>query len=351
MSCFFGVYIFGYFSPLLDAEYYIHSSSEYDLKQTLTNRTFFTNSFFSVLGDVFGKGEQLHFISAFFCTLVVYFVFKDCYKNLPRIFWLVLVLPSFAVWTSVVGKEVLAFCGFLLVIKWVVDIVLYGSGNFLVLVVGVFFAFIVRPHYAISYSFLIIVAFILPYIWNKKIFSFFVHMLFLSNFIFLFLITAFLLFDFWEAHLKYLMMVSETYFSLHEENASRAWINWSYAKDFFGNMWWGLPVSMIGPTISETIKKPVFFPFLFEGVIFIFMMIYFLFLCVKNYKNDPKVRFFIVYGFMPAILFAILIHYPFGIFNPGSALRYKQTLTPLFYFLPILLMANMKKARYEMGLA
>jgi hypothetical protein len=42
------------------------------------------------------------------------------------------------------------------------------------------------------------------------------------------------------------------------------------------------------------------------------------------------------------VFIAIFISYPLGIFNPGSALRYKQALHPVLFFYPLIIFAYAK---------
>jgi len=351
ISCIFAVFVFANFTQLGDAERYSNAELDVHSIEKLVNRTFFTDNFFAVLSLFFGRNFALNFFTAFLVSAVIYFVYKEYVKFIPRIFWLVLILPSFAVWTSVVGKEALSFCAFLLISKWIVEKLIYGKSNFSVLAVGLIFGLIVRPHYGIAYVFVVLMLCLSRHRVGegikKRNFSLGAKAFFMLTTYALFFIFAWIFFYRWEIYLHEVMEVAQNYFSIFEDNSSRTWVAWESGEDFFLNMWWGIPLSLLGPTLNEVFNRSVFLlPFL-EGVVFVFLIPYILYRVIRFHGDIKGIKFFMLCILTPGVLGIMLIHYPFGIFNPGSANRYKQALTPLFYFLPILLIAVLSKKRHE----
>ncbi|HHH2222277.1 TPA: hypothetical protein ACPY4Y_003873, partial [Yersinia enterocolitica] len=122
---------------------------------------------------------------------------------------------------------------------------------------------------------------------------------------------------------------------------------WSTVLDYFNNILWGIPVSLIGPTLRETIDRIIYLPFFIEGVIGFSLMIYIFYRLYKISNEDIVYKKYFYFSFIPAMLIILLIHYPFGLFNPGAAIRYKQNITPLIYFYPLLVLACIKKSRIK----
>ncbi len=150
----------------------------------------------------------------------------------------------------------------------------------------------------------------------------------------------------WEKYLLYVMRTAEAMFLPYKSKTNRLDIIWESMGDFFLNIGWGLPSSLIGPTFMETINRPAFAPFFLEGLFSILLMIFVILNTLQLIKVNSALRKVVIYGFLPAAVVAIIIHYPFGIFNPGSATRYKQALVPLLYLYPLLLQGEWRRKKY-----
>jgi len=124
------------------------------------------------------------------------------------------------------------------------------------------------------------------------------------------------------------------YFDARSTRDLNFWVSY---YDFFKKAPYGILIANIGPTFTESLKQPFFIPYFFEGLIFIcviifHVIIYYLDIFKKKYINF-KHTFFILF----ILTFILIINYPFGIFNPGSAIRYRSSyyhiiLIILFYF-------------------
>jgi len=154
-------------------------------------------------------------------------------------------------------------------------------------------------------------------------------------------------YKYWIDFLGYVMYMSKSYFLAYDAGSNRWDISWSDLSDFFRNIWWGMPASIIGPTISESLNRPIFIPIFLEGLLSFYLIFYLLFRLLNLSKKEPEYRAIIILGFLPALILALTIHYPFGLFNPGSAVRYKQSIAPLFYFYPLLLIAENKRKSFK----
>ncbi|NBQ40968.1 MAG: hypothetical protein EBU34_14675, partial [Alphaproteobacteria bacterium] len=86
------------------------------------------------------------------------------------------------------------------------------------------------------------------------------------------------------------------------------------------------------------LKRPEFIPFLLEGALilcFPFGVAY------AAYKRGlwrvSRFRTNALFGILPAIAILMMVHAPFGVLNPGSAIRWRVNFELLFYFAPLLL--------------
>lgn len=350
LSCLFAVFIFSRFTQLADAERYINASFTLSLS-AIFDRTYFTDNFYAFLALFTGKGVVIHLVTATFVSLCIWHTFKNQIRFLPKTFWLLLILPFFAIWTSVVGKEALATCAFLLIVKWVADVILIGRSNILLLMLGIMVGIIVRPNYAVPYVYMATIVYFFLY-GRKQIslasgvrYSVGVYSLaIVSSFILLIALLATTTSK-WEHALQNVMEISASYFLSYDGGSNRLDIVWNNPADFFYNMYWGIPISIIGPTPAEVVQKPILLPFFIEGIITAILLLYYIYILFKLSFNNYRIRFFFYIAFIPAVCLALLIHYPLGVFNPGSAMRYKQSLIPLFYFLPILIISMYLKAK------
>lgn len=113
--------------------------------------------------------------------------------------------------------------------------------------------------------------------------------------------------------------------------------------DFYRMAPVGMFIAFIGPTFNEIIGSPLALIAGIEGlaIIYIFLILTFKFLIriLKNLRIAP-VPFFSIMFTTIGILF---IHYPFGIFNMGSAIRYRTNFIYLFLLLFIYLYISFKR--------
>ena len=109
------------------------------------------------------------------------------------------------------------------------------------------------------------------------------------------------------------------------------YMEWNDYNDFY-KICFGSITAFSGPTLSEVINRPIFGVFFIESLILNLIMLY-LFFSLLNLKNIiPNFYFLYLFGFLFSFCLALLIHYPLGIFNLGSSLRYKQNIIPLMFF-------------------
>lgn len=345
----FAVYVYATFSPFLDAERYLNTGLESLYTSTLPVNTFFAELFYALLKKILILNIFVHIFISSFIAYIIWYVFRFEFDYINKfIFLLCLFLPHFLIWSGIVGKEALAIGGFFLLIKTCVEFTTNDKVKILPLFIGLSLSLIMRPQYAFCYVYLLIASALIAKS-KIRIFSYlspsFSFSIFLIGFAYT-LISLVLFEEYYSAHLLKLMNTAERYFLNCETcNANRWDIEWELTSDFINNIGWGIPSSIIGPTLDEAINRPVIFPVFIEGIISLLIFSFIFFNIIRFAIYNPQYSSVIIWGFLPAVILGLLVNYPFGIFNGGSAIRYKQSLSPLLYFYPILLLGVIKKKK------
>lgn len=345
----FGMFVYGRLvGGLGDSRRYLSAELNFSF-EALTSRTFFTDNFFALLTQIF-PNVIASLIPSIFLGYVIWWSFRSLYYSFLNkfLFWISLLLPQFVIWSGAAGKEVIAITAFLVMIKATVNIIIKGKLDFNkhYLALALFLGYLMRPHYFIAYFTLLVIAYLGIKIKGVKTIKITnsIALVILINLSILLGVLLFLTSDQWSPFLNNVMATSKSYFLSFDGESNRLNVHWSEIEDFFANMWWGIPTSIIGPTIDEALARPLFIPVFLEGVVSLMLIFYLLFKLINTATPYPQYKSIVFYGFIPALVLAMVVHYPFGIFNPGSALRYKQALAPLFYFYPLLFMAEVRKA-------
>ncbi len=341
------IFVYAKFSPFSDADNYLKANFKPWDFSFLLHRTLFTFNFYALLKQILHYNIVVHLFISTLLSLTLWYVIKSEYKYTNKTLLLGCVfMPHFLIWSGVVGKEALAIAGFLLIIKSCIELAIWNQIKIAPLLLGLFLGLIERPHYAISYIYLFIISLgfsqIKIQIMSRYTTSQSIIMLFFvlgyGGLLYYYLqpISSDILMEF--------MRNCQGYFLGYLQSATNRWnIVWYQGNDFFSNLFWGLPMSIIGPTLDEAFKKPIMIPVFFEGIFALLLLLTLCTMLIRFIKKHPDYRSLIIWGFIPSMVFALLINYPFGIFNPGSAIRYKQSLAPLLYFYPLLLMAAIRR--------
>ncbi|MEM8638273.1 MAG: hypothetical protein AAGG51_05650 [Cyanobacteria bacterium P01_G01_bin.54] len=343
-------------NALSDADRYLSASFEPSFVNLL-DRTSFTDFIFSAFGLLFNP-IQIHLLVSFVVAWVIAYLFRESYSYLERFeFWSVFLLPHFLIWTSIVGKEVLVIVPFFLIVETCVDLVVRKRISYGYLVVKSFLcfsvAFLLRPHYLMAYLFLFFSSMAfrgINLVSSRYTYEFSLGFMG-SVLLFVASVLSSLIYyslSIWRNYLQKIMVFTENHFLSYDSAASNRWhIPWETVADFFSNAWWGIPASMVGPTFDEALERPVFTIVFFEGIVSICLIFYFLVKLLAFGFYEKRFKSIVVFLFIPALIIGLIAHYPFGLFNAGSALRYKQSLAPLLYFYPLLLTSKIKSLKFS----
>ncbi len=280
-------------------------------------------------------------------ALVIWDAFKGVYSLISRnLFWLCNLFPHFLIWSGSSSKEqIVIICG-VVVIGYAIRKMfsIYVSYLRLCLVlVSLSIIFFIRPNYFIIYATVFFISIIIPSTRQSFLnrLSFGVLVIIAINILLTLIILIIYNLSIVSDNILNFMKLVEISFLSYEGNTNRWDIQWSHVNDFFKNSIWGVPQGLIGPTLSESILSPILLPILFEGILYLSILIYLFYKLLVISKFHHGLRFKImIYIFVSLVI--VYVSYPYLIFNVGSSLRYKQSMHPILFFFPLLIIAHTK---------
>lgn len=136
-----------------------------------------------------------------------------------------------------------------------------------------------------------------------------------------------------------ILPLAKSYFTIASAT-TRTWVDLRTTGELLSGLWWILPLSLIGPTPAEAIARPTMLPFLVAGLVVFGSLLYSVYVSFKAPRGP--VRGILVLGWLPATLVILVSYAPFGIYNPGSGIRYASCFLLFLVFPPLLLSATAK---------
>ena len=281
-------------------------------------------------------------------AIATWHAFRGVFKYInTRLFWICNLFPHFLIWSGSSSKEQIVILFGIIVIGFAAKRSFASDKlkiiNLVFVLISLAFIFLIRPNYFMIYFTIFLTTFIAPGLNKIKInrFSIGIWMLLFI------LITAAALIHIsfnttiFDKEMTDWMTVVENMFLTYEGSSNRYNIQWSNVSDFFYNSLWGIPQGFIGPTLIETILKPLQFPVFLEGIIYLFILCYLFVRLLKLASSSNMLRVHILPYYFVALVI-VFVSYPYLIFNSGSALRYKQAMHPILIFYPLLILAYAK---------
>lgn len=120
---------------------------------------------------------------------------------------------------------------------------------------------------------------------------------------------------------------------------------WRDTYDFFYYMFYGAVIAFWGPTVSEASNNLLNLMVFVESFFIVLVLMYLFMSIVMPALLRGKLRMLACYvAFLP-ITYLLIVHYPFGFFNPGSAIRYRESF--ILFIIGIILF--LKGEVYEAG--
>jgi len=237
-------------------------------------------------------------------------------------------------WTTPVGKEAVTVLGLGLLLGCWFDYRRHRPVSALALIAGVYLVFLFKK----QYLFPIISGLIVyksPFARDKDVPIF--GMFLIAFFLMLFCSV------YW-TELNYLFITFDKYFD-PSANSTRASI-WRNDGDFLLQMPLGIWLSFMGFTPFELIENNKLTNYFFFGESIILSLILATLMNPKRWIHKAKSY----HSAIVILLFFLIVHYPFGALNAGSAARYRSGFIPfLVFFLylePILPTTNIKLLRH-----
>ncbi len=278
-------------------------------------------------------------------AITTWHVFRNVYSQINRqLFWLCNLFPHFLIWSGSSSKEQIVIIFGIIVIGFVMKCLFLKHkltiSSLLLVGFSLTIILLIRPNYFLIYFTIFITSLFAPMLNKIKIYKFsvgiwtFIFCLFtMLASLFAYAFTSF----FSKDVIDFMTRVKGHFLNL-PGGSNRTDIQWETISDFLYNALWGIPQGFIGPTLVESIMKPLQFPVFLEGLLYLFILCYLLAKLFKLAIFHNKIRVYILPYFF-VMLVIIFVSYPYLMFNPGSALRYKQALHPILFFYPLLIIA------------
>ncbi|MBU0694977.1 MAG: hypothetical protein KKE39_00415 [Bacteroidetes bacterium] len=243
------------------------------------------------------------------------------YKEYILVFFLS--MPSFGMWTSVISKEAFTCFFTCIALVWLVNLFEKKPLRFSVFLnlISLYIIIIMRPTVGVGLLLLIIILYYFKITFINK------YVRFLSIILTVF-ISSIIVYNLANKYIKdEFLPLAEAYFdpSSFSSTSTRKFGFWKSASDLFLKAPQGIFIANLGPTLPESINKPYFMPYFLEGMLFIITMIYLISAIIfKQLFRDtinPNFVMFLLFG----VILILFMNYPFGLFNPGSATRYRSS--------------------------
>ena len=338
---FFAIFIFSKLTTLGDTPRYLNSGVGFSIK------VFYSSTeMMDFLGNSLKKILYFDVVACFPFLLLsfygIYYAIKELNLHYAGILLIILLsMPNFGIWTSILSKEAVG-CFYSGIIG--VLIINFYNSKFKVKIIDVlalYLCFIFKPPYFVF----IIQSLIYLRIVNGFKFSAGLAAI-LAVFALLLNIGIIYLFREEIDLAARALYVHFTNFGDPDLAKSTRENAFEEQFDFFKKLPFGLFISFFGPTITEMLEKPTH---LLSGIESALILCLFLFLSFKSfirpmihYRFNPKLLFIYLFLFF-GLLFS---NYPFGILNPGSAVRYREN----FYLIFVILLAYLyirNKSNYK----
>jgi len=330
----FAVFVYSRYSQLGDAQSYL--AGAYD--ETGELRTVIVTRIATAIVRILHSALLSHlFFSLFAASGVAYLVRQARLHDRHR--WpllVLLLLPNFGVWAAVIGREAL-FIGLLGFFMGAT--VGYarrrGLQRLLLALLCVGGMTMIRAPFGLATG-LFLLMFLL-YVRGLRM-----HLSMGVQAIGMAAVGLFALALAWPALDDYIgnevLPLARSYFTINSDT-TRTWIHLDSTGTFLRSLWWTLPLALVGPTPGEVMARPVMLPFLASGLAIVGLLAYGVATAVRAPAGMP--RKLLLLGWLPAIAIILVAYVPFGVYNPGSGIRYASCFL-LFLVYPSMLLSALE---------
>lgn len=222
---------------------------------------------------------------------------------------LLLFFPSFSIWTSSAGKEAIVVFALGVLCAYLVDIY-YGRDRFRLLqIASVYLLFIFKAHYLIPIMFVFFVTKVCARTSRKALVALVVG-----------LVSLFPLYAFRD-RISELSFAVLPHFLVEKQGRSTREAFWVDQWDVFWKAPEGMFQSFYGPTLAELFSQDAQILKIWSFYESLLLVAILGIIFVRQLPTMPAYNFFVATFGLFWILFP---NYPFGVMNPGSAIRYRS---------------------------
>jgi hypothetical protein len=315
---FFALFVFASFTTLGDTGRWMDGVvKQPEITSILTNSSSMMDFVGYISSSLFGTifGNMPFMILSFYG--IYYSVSKLKLTNRQLIFILFLLsFPSFGVWSSIAGKEAVGVFFMGIILGYIIDLINKDRYKIkLIEIFSIYLLFVFKPQYSLA-IFSLIIYIITSNKFKLKGFG--------KSFLLIFhILLASIGFWIFKDVINELSFILPKHFSLNA-GSTRDNTIWVENYDVFFNAPYGMFVGFFGPTFDEILIKPIQGIFFIESLIIVFLFIYSLFIGFIYTIKTNKINIYIIALLFISIFWLLFVHYPFGILNPGSSLRYRE---------------------------
>ena len=315
---------------------------------TLLSNTNITFRVYNILQYIL-PGKLSTIVPITFSSIFLYKTLRVTYKYLSfNEKWATLAvffIPHFWIWQAAASKEAIVVPLGLFSVYIFSKSTYLKINNFekLMALISCLFIFLVKPVYLPAYLF-IYISINIERIMNKikefKPVRYISSSVFFLSFLLTVLLLVLILYGFffdiiYDYIILFLRVAKVHFLSNVDASTSRLFLDLQTPADLLTNLSWALPASLIGLLPNEINSNPILYILFLEGSFSLILGLYINFIYLQHVRKTKKLRATYFFGFLPALIFLILIQYLLGIYNIGTSIRYKQSIVPIVYFFPL----------------
>lgn len=272
--------------------------------------TMFANEYF--LSIVF---QSVSFVGI---VMLLMSVVPDLRKRLLPFFF----LPSFTIWTSIPGKETFVALFVCLALKAFVDFAQRKSLAIMYLALGLVGVAFFKPHFLAPILFLLGMSYVASGIRQRSIMVLGAFCVTISILV--------MLRPALEAAGPQLFLA---HFTGDSARSARPPF-WTEPGDFFGKAAEGMWLALVGPTLYEVNISVIHLASFVESMVVIGA------LGLMLLRESPRIPAFCFILGLGTIFWTLVVNYPAGVMNPGTAIRYRAGWLPIVLFCVTVLMTQ-----------
>jgi hypothetical protein len=304
-------------TPLGDTPAY-HSGQ---IQMNLTDSNAITESFGGIIRSFVGFNPIL--IDIGYQTLAfigIYKLMMSVDSTVRKPLALLLVMPSFNLWSSIASKESIIVFSMCIVCTFVVQSY-YNRGRIsILLIVSLYILYVFKPHYLISIIFLFGAVVVTPHVKQRAFLALLAGVVSLVP-----------LYLFRERIDALTEVITEHFIGFGSSTRVEFWLE---PYDVFWRAWYGMFQGFFGPTLSEASSGILHLTSFIESSVIIIVLGYYFF------RALPSLPVYNIVVGLFTLFWILFPNYPFGILNPGSAIRYRTGYEILVFIAIIFLMSR-----------